>query len=109
LICSYSIKSEIITSIYNNKKLTSLNNKFKSHLIYIVIAIFQLIFLVIWTFTQKGIVITEKYLHGIGYYNEKKCSIGNENILNIIYSFDYVLVILSIYNTYRGRNSKYFF
>jgi len=104
LISSYSIKSEIIISIYNNKKLTQSNYKMRTYLLYVIIFIFQLILLTWWTFTHKGVEERESYIKDVGSYKYNACSIGNENILTLIFLIDYTLLVISIIMSYRGRN-----
>ncbi|ORY86449.1 hypothetical protein LY90DRAFT_663100 [Neocallimastix californiae] len=104
LISSYSIKSEIIISIYNNKKLTQSNYKMRTYLLYVFIFIFQLILLTWWTFKHDGVTEKESYIKNVGSYKYNTCSIGNENILTLIFLIDYTLLVISIIMSYRGRN-----
>jgi len=108
-ICSYSVKAEIIASVYNRRTLTHITLQSKAYYIYYVMAIFQFILLVLWTMFNNGIVKEQKYLKNVGQYEEEICSIGNHYLINTIFVIDFVLLIISITNTYRGRNSKYFF
>lgn len=68
--------------------------------------IIQLILLCIWTFTQKGIINKEKTLINGIKYNYETCSRGNEAILSIIFSVDYILLLVSIIISYKGRKSN---
>jgi len=99
----------MIISIYNNQKLTKTNIRNKSYLIYYIIACCQLILLIIWSFTFRGIESESIYLENVGYYNNEICSIGNIYILNVIFVIDYILLIISIIISYRGRNSNIIF
>ncbi|ORX82022.1 hypothetical protein BCR32DRAFT_292924 [Anaeromyces robustus] len=101
-ISSYSIKSEIIISVYNNRNITKSNNKYRSFLSYIIMGIIQTILLIIWTFTQKGVIQKERFKDNIN-YSYDICSYGNEYIITIIYSIDYILLLISIFMAYRGR------
>jgi len=109
LICAYSIKSEIVISVYHNMNITKVNNKYKSYFVYIVAAILQFIFLIIWTSTQKGVIKKERNLNKIGNYEVDICSIGNESILSIIFGIDFLLLFIAITMAYRGRNSEFLF
>lgn len=57
--------------------------------------------------THKGIVYEEASLNNIGNYYYEVCSNGNEKILYSIFLIDYILLIISIYISYQGRNSNY--
>ncbi|ORX41902.1 hypothetical protein BCR36DRAFT_374898 [Piromyces finnis] len=104
-ICSYSIKAEIIVSIYSNRRLSMKSNiQNKSYLVYILLSIIQFFLLSLWTIKNKGIELHQLYLDNVGYYTVSSCSYGNLNILNIIFSIDYLLLFLSITISYRGRN-----
>jgi len=104
IICSYSIKSEIIISIYNNKKLTTTNVKNKSYLKYIILSVSQVVLLIIWTITHEGIVSVRDNIEKIGYFNYNSCSTGNLYILSSIFILEYALLIVSIIVSYQGRN-----
>eukprot|EP00833_Pecoramyces_ruminatium_P018411 jgi/Orpsp1_1/1192443/evm.model.d7180000093286.1 len=104
-ISSYSIKSKIIISIFNNRNLIKLNHKYKSYIIYIIIGIIQFLLLTFWTFTQKGIETKERLIKDTSvFYEYQKCSNGNVYIFSLIFLVDYVLLLISIYIAYRGRN-----
>ncbi|ORX69809.1 hypothetical protein BCR32DRAFT_250244 [Anaeromyces robustus] len=93
-ICSYSIRSEIITSVYNNPNVTHKSNyKFKIKIYYLVIVLIQFILLIIWSFTQRGLNVRKRYLKNVGYYDIEICSIGNEYILSSVYCIDYLLLV----------------
>ncbi|ORX49381.1 hypothetical protein BCR32DRAFT_298617 [Anaeromyces robustus] len=107
-ISSYSIKAQIIISLYNNLVKSTIikkvnNNNYKSYILYIIFSIVQLFLLTFWTFTQKGVETKQKYLEDVGYYDYTYCSLGNETLLIIIFGFDYILLVLSIILAYRGR------
>lgn len=93
--------------MYKNKKLTKSSIRNISYYFYIGISIVQLILLTIWSFTNKGIETENRYLEKIGFYKHEKCSIGNEYILNGIFSIDYILLFYSIIISFRIRNSKF--
>ena len=109
-ISCYSIKSKIIISIFNNKDLIKINYKYKSFLEHIFIGILQLVLLTFWTLTQNGVEMKKKYLKNKSiYYEYQQCSMGNEYIFSLIFFVDYILLLLSIYVAYQGRNSNFFF
>ncbi|KAG4106109.1 hypothetical protein H8356DRAFT_1631042, partial [Neocallimastix lanati (nom. inval.)] len=104
-ISCYSIKSKIIISIFNNKDLIKINYKYKSFLEHIFIGILQLVLLTFWTLTQNGVEMKKKYLKNKSiYYEYQQCSMGNEYIFSLIFFVDYILLLLSIYVAYQGRN-----
>jgi len=103
-ISSYSIKSQTIISIYNNKKMLKNVTGFKYYLFYLVLIICQIILLFIWSFTNKGVEKKLTYVRELGYYYKDLCSTGNEYLLLFVFSFDFSLLSLSIIVSYRGRN-----
>jgi len=108
-ICTYSIKSKIIISIYYSKNVSKENKKFKSYSFYIITIIIQIILLLIWTVTQNGVDSKEKLIEKVGYYKYDVCSKGNEIIMNVIFFIDYSLLFLSIIMVYRGKNCNYIY
>ncbi|ORX41872.1 hypothetical protein BCR36DRAFT_338509, partial [Piromyces finnis] len=72
--------------------------------IYFFTYMTQLILMVLWTFSQDGVIKKTMYLDNYGSYDYNSCSTGNKYILSVIYGFDYILLIISIINAYRGRN-----
>ncbi|ORX69814.1 hypothetical protein BCR32DRAFT_272429 [Anaeromyces robustus] len=105
LICSYSIKSEFIISVYNNHNIRKSAYQLKSYMLYIIILVIQFILLVIWTLTQEGITTIDRYVNEIGFFfKENTCSIGSEYALNPMFGLDFILLMLSILMSYRGRN-----
>jgi len=105
-ICSYSVKTEMIISIYNNRRLTMSNIKNKTHYVYYLFLIFQLVLLILWTLTNEGIGTKLKYINNVGRYTDQVCSTGDPYIINLMFITGYLLLMISIINTYRGRNSK---
>eukprot|EP00833_Pecoramyces_ruminatium_P017875 jgi/Orpsp1_1/1191907/evm.model.d7180000089309.1 len=103
-ISTYSIKLEIILSVYSNRNLTKINNKFKSYSLYIIACCVQFLLLIAWTFTQNGVEKKQKYLKNLGLYDYYKCSNGNEMLLTVIFGIDFALLILSVFMAYRGRH-----
>ncbi|ORY73156.1 hypothetical protein LY90DRAFT_179256 [Neocallimastix californiae] len=104
-ICSYTTKSIIIISIYNNKKLTSNtvnnNNIFTT---FISVVFVQIIFLIIWTFTSQKFDYLEKKIPNVGVYYDKVCSKGNKELFYSIFTINLILAIISIFHSYQGRN-----
>jgi len=78
----------------------------RTYLLYVFIFIFQLILLTWWTFKHDGVTEKESYIKNVGSYKYNTCSIGNENILTLIFLIDYTLLVISIIMSYRGRNSN---
>jgi len=104
-ICSYTIKSIIIISIYNNKKLTTntINSK-NIKTTYISVIVVQIILLSIWTFTSQKFDYLEKKIPNVGVYYDKICTKGNQELLYSIFSINFILLIISIFYSYQGRN-----
>jgi len=92
--------------VYNSQKLTKTDYKNKSYYVYILLPIFQLVLLIIWTITQNEYTQKRKYSK-IAYYDYKICSYKNNSILNIIYAIDFILSVISIIISYKGRKSMY--
>jgi len=104
-ICSYSYKSQMIISIYNNKRITNNNRKIKIHIIYIGLFVLQIVLLFIWSFSMKdGVKQINRDLKNAGIYQISVCSTGNESLLTSIFVLDYCLLFLSIIMAYQGRN-----
>ncbi|ORX54767.1 hypothetical protein BCR36DRAFT_282116, partial [Piromyces finnis] len=101
-ICSYSIKSRIIVSIYNNKNLINSSYRYKSYYLNIVLPIFQIILLVIWSFSQEGYTMKRKYSKFV-YYDYEDCAYNYNGVLNFIFAIDFLLSIQSIITSYQGR------
>ncbi|ORX41869.1 hypothetical protein BCR36DRAFT_309554, partial [Piromyces finnis] len=102
-ICSYSIKSYVIMAIYNNKKLTKAPKSYECYILYSVIFIVQIILLIIWSFTQNGVVMKQHYLENVGNYELETCSNGNSYILSAMFIVDFGLMVISIVMAYQGR------
>ncbi|KAL6636388.1 hypothetical protein U3516DRAFT_774224 [Neocallimastix sp. 'constans'] len=104
-ICSYSIKTGIVTSIYNsNSVIITKNRKVKSYYSYFIIIFLQLILLILWTFTQNGVKKRTCYLNKYVFYENDECSKGSQFILIVIFGIDYLLLLISVIISYRGRN-----
>ena len=78
------------------------------YIIYSVISIIQFVLLLIWSFTQKGVIEKRRNLEDIGYYYYETCSIGNEHLLTAIFGISAGLLIFSIVKAFRGKDSKLF-
>jgi hypothetical protein len=102
-ICSYTIKSIIIISVFNNRKLTNTNRKKNFFLGYILIIFLQILLLTIWTMTNHEYDYKEKKIPNVGIYYDKECPIGNKNLLYTIFAINYILLIFSIFVSYQGR------
>ncbi|ORX60989.1 hypothetical protein BCR36DRAFT_407975 [Piromyces finnis] len=102
-ISSYSIKAEIIISVFKNRSLKKSNNKYRSYFVYILISIIELVLLSIWTFGNK-IEKRIAYIENIGYYEYDSCSLGSEGILTMIFVVEFSLLGLSIIMAYLGKN-----
>ncbi|ORY73158.1 hypothetical protein LY90DRAFT_666761 [Neocallimastix californiae] len=102
-ISSYSVKSKIIISVYNNKKLKSNSNKQSIFITYGIVFLIQIILLTIWTLTHKGVQKENVYYQIIGYIELNKCSTGNKRIFYLIFIIDYILLAISIVISYQGR------
>lgn len=74
---------------------------------YLIIFLFQLILLSYWTFTHEGVVKENGYIKNVGTYVYEICSMGNKYVLYLIFFNDFILLIISTFISYQGRNSKY--
>jgi len=83
----------------------TVKKKSNRYILYSAVATIQFILLIVWTLTQKGVLTKTRYYGDYIYYNYKSCSTGNKYILSLLYAFDYILLLSSILNAYRGRNS----
>ncbi|ORX69808.1 hypothetical protein BCR32DRAFT_106102 [Anaeromyces robustus] len=103
-ICTSSSKMEMIVSTYYNEKLSNVSLKYKNQFIYTIMPSFQIIFLLLWTFTQTGTEIKTINIKNVGNYEYTSCSTGIEILLKFIFIIDFVLLFFSITISYRGRN-----
>ncbi|ORX72576.1 hypothetical protein BCR32DRAFT_100871 [Anaeromyces robustus] len=103
-IFSYSVKSEVIIAIYNARNVIKSNNKRNTYTLYSIIIGMQVIMLIMWTFTHEGVILKNRNLKFLINFQYESCSLGNESILTLIFSIDYILLLLSVLTTYRGRN-----
>jgi len=83
-----------------------INTKKNIIVFYSSFVILQWILLFIWSFTQKGLIIKQKKLYNIGYYDYNVCSYGNKYILTMIFFIDYVFILISIISVPKGRNGE---
>jgi len=108
-ISSYSIKAEIITLVYNNRRLTKTNNKYRSYFVYICIGLLEIFLLCLWTLIGDKIEKRVAHIEQIGYYEYDNCSLGKEGLLSMIFVIDFALLSLPIITSYFGRKSTFFF
>lgn len=93
-------------SVYHNKRLTTTGKSYECYIFYSIVLIIQIILLIIWSFTQNGVVMKQYYIEEIGNYELGECSIGNEYILTAMFVVDFALLVISIIMAYHGRNGK---
>ncbi|OUM70033.1 hypothetical protein PIROE2DRAFT_1982 [Piromyces sp. E2] len=107
-ISCYSIKADIIISVYNNSSFDISIKKYKMHYFYISLLIVQILILSIWTKGSKIIVkneiIIEKY--GKADYEYDSCSYSNNKLLNVVFCDVFVILLNSLILSYKGRKSK---
>lgn len=84
-----------------------MNYKRNIYSIYSIVFLFQLILLFYWTFTHESVVKKDGYIKNVGTYKYEICSTGNDHILYLIFFINYILLIISTFISYKGRDSKY--
>ncbi|OUM70027.1 hypothetical protein PIROE2DRAFT_1976 [Piromyces sp. E2] len=74
-----------------------------AYIIDFLLYIVQITLLIIWSFTQKGVIMKRYYLDNIGDYELEDCSTGNEYILSSMFIIDFGLLVISIIVAFNGR------
>ena len=83
------------------------NSHYKNYTFYIIMTVGQIILLIVWTITQKGVEVKKNHLeYGNIYYDYIACSHGNEYLVSAIFSIDFILLMLSVIYSYKGRHSN---
>ncbi|ORX69806.1 hypothetical protein BCR32DRAFT_272423 [Anaeromyces robustus] len=99
-ICSYSVKNDLIVSIYNTNSITKMDYKDTGYFMYLILPIIQFILLILWSFTQSGTEIKNIYIKNVGSYpyTSKKTFVAS--IISVIQLIScYVAITYQIENT----------